>query len=438
MNSLGIDIGSTSIKSAMLDLDALGISEPFSTPFPSPRSGLPKGHFEIPISEIHEAVLSHVNYWLKSDPSISSLFISSQMGGVVVGEVYISWRDLRSTQTLSDGSSYLDQVKDRLGTELLKSIGNELRAGSTTTLLYALRLSDVLPCGANFTTLGSAISAQLTLSPPQVEHSEAIGVWDFASGDWNHQVFEALDLHSLVFPKVVTNRTPIGEATVGNSQLDVYAAVGDHPCSLLGVGVQDGELSINVSTGSQVSRLTRNVELGNWQTRFGLDDRYINTVTHLPAGRSLEAIVSLLESASSISRSEIWNRIALAVERGEDTELAVDLAFFDGPLGNHGSIDNITVDNLTLGELFRASFRNMAANYKKISQQLDSQESWNSIVLSGGLTQRFPYLKKQIASCFAQPIREVPEGEDALLGLLHHANLTLNPQKNSGFQRVEA
>ena len=438
MKSLGIDIGSTSIKSAMLDLDALQISEPFATPFPLPRSGSPQGYFEVPLSEIHESVLSHITHWLKTDPSIGSFFLSSQMGGVVVGEVYISWRDLRSTKKLSDGSSYLDQVKDRLGAELLKSIGNELRAGSTTTLLYALRQNDALPCDANFATLGSAIAAQLTMSPPQVEHSEAIGVWDFASGDWNHQVFEALDLHSLVAPKVATNRTPIGEVTIGNSQLDVYAAVGDHPCSLLGVGVQDGELSINVSTGSQVSRLTRNVELGNWQTRFGLDDRYISTVTHIPAGRSLEAIVSLLESASSLSRSEIWNRIALAVEQGEDTELAVDLAFFDGPLGNHGSIDNITVDNLTLGELFRSSFRNMAANYKRVAHQLDSQGSWKSIVLSGGLTQRFPYLKKQIASFFAQPIREVPEGEDALLGLLHYANLTLNPQKNSWIQRVES
>ena len=54
------------------------------------------------------------------------------------------------------------------------------------------------------------------------------------------------------------------------------------------------ELSLNISTGSQVSLLTETPLPGNYQTRPYFAGRFLNTITHLPAGRSLNALVELL------------------------------------------------------------------------------------------------------------------------------------------------
>jgi hypothetical protein len=101
--------------------------------------------------------------------------------------------------------------------------------------------------------------------------------------------------------------------------------------------------------------------------------------------------------------------------------LECDLSFFAGPLGDTGRIEGITTENLTVGNLFRAAFRNMAANYSLCAARLDPGRSWKRLALSGGLTQSVPVLRELIQQQFSAPIREFPEGEDVLNGLLRVA-----------------
>ena len=47
MHVLGLDIGSSSIKAAILDVDSGSIHDLAQLPFPQPLAGRPAGHFEI-------------------------------------------------------------------------------------------------------------------------------------------------------------------------------------------------------------------------------------------------------------------------------------------------------------------------------------------------------------------------------------------------------
>ena len=106
------------------------------------------------------------------------------------------------------------------------------------------------------------------------------------------------------------------------------------------------------------------------------------------------------------------------VATSTETDLHVDLAFFEGPMGSRGEIDNITVDNLNVGSLFRAAFDNMADNYEVSASRLAPAEDWNGLVLSGGLVGNCEILRRLIVERFDCPVRLSEMSEETMEGLL--------------------
>jgi hypothetical protein len=81
-------------------------------------------------------------------------------------------------------------------------------------------------------------------------------------------------------------------------------------------------------------------------------------------------------------------------------------------------IGNITVDNLTIGTLFRSALRSMAANYETCAARLFPVRDWQRIVLSGGLPQRVDVLRAFIGERLPGPQRMSAAAEETLTGLL--------------------
>jgi sugar (pentulose or hexulose) kinase len=210
--------------------------------------------------------------------------------------------------------------------------------------------------------------------------------------------------------------------TCGGTKLKSFPAIGDHQTALLGAGVEVGDLSLNISTGSQVSQITPTLMLGPYQTHCYFHGGHVNTITHLPAGRSLNVLIDFLTElsrAAGVKIDQPWKHVNELVSRVDEATLSARLSFFSGPMGDVGSIENITVDNLTVGQLFQASFRNMAENYRHCADLVCPQGHWPRIVLSGGLTQSAPQLRRQIQKLFPQANSfESAEQEETLMGLL--------------------
>ena len=124
MTALGIDIGSTSIKGAVLAGDSrhgtiAGLVEKVA--FPGPVAGLPPGHFEVEPSLVLDATREVLGNLLRRAPTVSRLYLCGQMGGAVVcsgGGLplcrYHSWRDQRTTQDNGAFGSLLQVVEKRL------------------------------------------------------------------------------------------------------------------------------------------------------------------------------------------------------------------------------------------------------------------------------------------------------------------------------------
>lgn len=428
MNVLGLDIGSSTIKGAVLDLRQGAVRNIVREHFPHAIAGLPAGFYEIDPLAVATAAARVIDRLVHAEPSATALFVTGQMGGIVLvnrtGDPvtnYLSWRDQRSRERHPSGVSYLQAIRARWTDREFAELGSELQAGSATSLLFWLAEQRQLPPNVIPATIADFAIARLCQTLPRMHSTHALGLLNLSSGTWHTTALAALGLVELAWPELDELQGPIGTWESSGKRLPCYVALGDQQCALRGAGLQEGELSLNVSTGSQVSRRTSSLELGPYQTRPYFDGAYLNTITHLPAGRSLNVLVDLLTElarAHGVTLDKAWDYIAKAAAGADGGGLACDLAFFAGPLGDRGSVRGISTENLTVGNLFHAALVNMADNYAACADRLWPDRGWKQIALSGGLSQSLPVLRTLIEQRFAAPIRESVATEETLLGLL--------------------
>lgn len=428
MNFIGLDIGSSSIKGAVLDLDSLTVGKTARVNCPEPIAGLPPKHFELDPLTVVEATRLVLAQLLDAVKECAGIVSCSQMAGVILADPvgnpltnYLSWRDQRVLERHPSGEgSYYEVLQRRLGESAMQRLGHECKLGSSPSLLFWLGEQNRLTANAIPLILGDFVWMRLCSAEAVTEYTNALGAMNLQTRHWYREAFEKLGLAELQWPRLCDPYQAVGELVVDGKSIPCHCSVGDHQCALAGTLLRPHELSINASTGSQISLLATGYAAGDYQVRPYFDGQYLNTLTHLPAGRSLNVVVDLLSelaNSQGIILKDPWPYIARAAGEAE-TDLTADLAFFAGPMGERGSINNITVDNLNVGSLFRAAFRNMAENYHACALRLSPGRNWSNLVLSGGLIQHCDVLRELILSEFDRPYRVCTTSEATFTGLL--------------------
>lgn len=427
---LGIDVGSTTIKGCALNVDRGVVENVCARPFPEPIEGLCKGRFEVDPEAAVEAARELLVELSKTVDRYEGVFFCSQMGGLVLTDAnnrpltnYLSWRDQRSLEPYKQGGvSFLETLKSRIDPVDFARIGAELAAGSELSLLFWLSATDSLPKnGAYALNLGDYVVARLCHTTPKTEYTLALGAVDLLTRDRPYALYRRLGLDRVGRPELVDYAEPAGSITLRGRSTPCFPAVGDHQTALWGAGAIEGELSINISTGSQVAMIEPKPKLGRYQTRCYFGGGYLNTITHLPAGRSLTALIDLLCELAIADGSAIrdpWSIVDRAAAGVRETEVDVSLAFFAGPTGDRGHIKNLRLENLTVGDLFRAAFKNMVDHYERFASRLSPDRKWSGIVLSGSASRRLPTLTRMIEERFRLPTRVAAATEETLTGLL--------------------
>jgi sugar (pentulose or hexulose) kinase len=336
----------------------------------------------------------------------------------------ISWRDERGMMPHPSGEgSYFDVFSKRISMEHKEELGNGLRAGTPACFLFWLAEQGKLEPGLIPLSIPDFVLHALCGAAPSVDltNGMAYGLLNLKKLDWHYPAIGELGLPRLRWPLLRKHGEVVGHLKVGQRTVPCYTPVGDYQCAMVGALLTTDELSLNISTGSQVSRLTPELRLGDYQSRPFFDGKFLNTFTHIPAGRSLNLLLELLTELAKgegVCLANPWRYVEQQVTEIEHTDLLVNLHFFASPYGDHGTISNISGANLTIGHLFRAAFTNMADNYLKCAFHLWPERSWRNLVFSGGLAFKLEVLRAIIQKQFQTDYRLAPCSEDTLLGLM--------------------
>ena len=433
MQAIGVDVGSSSIKGAVLDLATGTVNGSVARPFPAPIGGLPEGWVEIDPRLVGAAVDEVLSILRDQCPTADRIYFSGQMGGVILLDDqarpltnYLSWRDQRTLDPTESGESLLERIRTAWESSGdLAGLGNELQAGSASCLLAWLQARNKVPRGAVPSSIADYVIARLIGHPIAMHGTQAIGLIDLTKDQWHRPALESIGLDRLRLPELSLTEASVGSAIIAGRRFQLFGSYGDQQCALRGAGLERHELSLNISTGSQVSRRVPAFQAGNYQSRKYFFGDYLDTVTHIPAGRSLNVLIDLLTElarAEGVALKDPWEAIQRKVDEVIETDLEIDLAFFRSPVGNQGQIVGITTENFHVGALFLAAYRAMAENYAKLAMRFSGSD-WKAVVLSGGLTQKAPRLRQLIEQRFSPPLRE-SVGEETLLGLLDIARAT--------------
>jgi sugar (pentulose or hexulose) kinase len=267
------------------------------------------------------------------------------------------------------------------------------------------------------------VLANLCGAPVTTELTNAMshGLLNMETLDWHHDVIARLGLDQLSWPPIRAYGEVAGWLPTDTRPVPCYTPVGDAQCALVGALLQEGELSLNISTGSQASLLKPRLEFGDYTTRPFFDNRYLATITHIPAGHALALLVKLfseLAVAEDLKLADPWPYISQAAARVGPTRVRANIAFFYSACGDQGEFTHLREEELTVGHLFRAAFQNMADNYYACAERLSPGRAWRSLVFSGGLVQKMDVLRAIICDKFQVDYRLSPSAEDTLVGLL--------------------
>jgi len=434
MNFIGLDIGSSFIKGAVLNLETHQLQQIHRQPFPNSIVGLPPRHFEVDPQQLVQQVRSVVEDLHTVAKNCAGLLLCSQMHGLVLTDSswqplsnVITWRDQRTTLPhFGRDKSIYEMMLEQITNEEQRQLGGGLRAGLPIFTLGWLAAHDKLPAGNVIPmSLPDFVLAQLcdsALSPGiEPTNAAAHGAYNIETADWHHPVIERLGLGNLQWPPMRTISDVVGVATINGKSLPCHAPIGDHQAALAGAFITDRELSLNIATGSQASLLANEVRYGEYEIRPFFDGQLLNTIVSIPAGRSLSLLVNLLTElarAEGIVLADPWATIGASVDAIEQTDLSVNMDFYAGTTPSLANISNIRGDNLSVGHLFRAAFQRMADDYTDCAKRLSPDDEWERIVFSGGLAQKLVSLRELILAKFDHEYRICQSTEDSLLGLM--------------------
>jgi sugar (pentulose or hexulose) kinase len=428
---VGIDLGTSFIKGAVLHPGSRSIEHVRRIPFPEPLPRLEPLYCEFDPAWILAATRTLIEELAALAIECDGVVMCTQLGSMLMmnsrGEVvsnFFGWQDQRALEPHPSGAgSYYEVLQKRIGAEHRREMGNELPVGSPLSFLFWLAEQGKLEPGLIPVSLGDFVLSALCHAPPSVEPTVAMTyeLLNLSTVDWHFEVIEKLGLSGVRWPIFRKQGEIAGTMSIGGASIPCYTPVGDYQCALLGSLLSEDELSLNISTGSQASRIVAGLALGDYQTRPYFDGKFTNTITHLPAGRSLNVLIDLLTEITQkqgVVKVDPWSYIAEAAAAVKHTDLQVNLNFYPGPRGDRGSIANISEKTLNVGTLFRAAFENMAENYYASALRIWPDRSWRRIVFSGGLALKLPLLRQIIQEKFQAEARVTPMTEDTMCGLL--------------------
>lgn len=426
-------MGSSFTKAVLLDLDSESVVAHCSRPSAQRIASEKLLRYEIPAKRLVENVKNLIDGFAAEYDDIAGVILSTQMHGFIYSvpgreDVYVSWQDMRCTEKLpGSGKSDLSYLSEQISKDDMEDNGVYLKPALAMCNLHAwFRQVPELPRNGRLYTLGSYIIWSLTGNNIcHASNAAPLGLMDVRHRRWNRELIKKLEMEEIQLPHLAQEDFMCcGEYRSGQNLMRVYPDYGDMQVAALGSYIRQNDVFVNLGTGAQVIRFAECFQTGNYEVRPYFEHTYLNTISNMPGGRNLNVLIRFIQSViaevtgQSVSEAEIWSHIK-ANRAQEDSQLLVKTAFYQNPFfQDGGAIMGITQNNLSLGAIFAAAYRDMAQTYWHFIHELGgSADDICRIVCGGGVSWKNPELVQTIASVSLKQTVLSPIPEEALNGL---------------------
>lgn len=445
---LVVDFGTTSTKSALVDLDT-GVFSHLRRRPALPATAARPGRHEVSLEAIRrrfDEVCADA-WGAASGAGFSGIALCSEMHGFALLSAdarspltpYMSWLDARALEPVAGAASTYDLVRQRLGDDFRRLTGMRPRPGFPLLNLIHCARSQSLPARALVVSLPGwlALAAGATGAP--VEHPTILAGMAFYDVAAQRLGPELLDLAGQLGGLRPVLGEPAPEGTVAGhwhspeGPVPLYVGVGDHQCSVLGAGVTGpGVATVNLGTGSQVAVVDPAPDPALFEHRPYFDGLSLAAVTHIPAGRALDEMIGFLQRVAALGASlaappaappaaDFWRALAdLTPGDLESASLDIDLALFEGARNFRGGgrIGGILEGSLTPRNYLASVLAAFTRQYAEVLDLFDPARRLERVLLGGGIARNLPHLAAILAEVSGRKqVEPAAPLDESLLGL---------------------
>lgn len=425
--SLLLDFGATRLKSALCGSDGKLFAVQSRPSTPALRK---ESRVEIPLSQLWQDFQSVLQEY-DQIAHYERVFICSQMHGFVLTDgqnhpltEYISWQDERALRSTNEGSrSSWEIFSNEFAQDYKEITGMRLRAGFPVVKIFdflrshsyrhvrVLSLPEVLCLNGE------------TCNKVHITMAASSGCIDFETQLPNPQILDFIESQTnarIEFNQITQHIEPAAWFTLNGRRITLYTGIGDHQCAVYGAGNTLETLSVNIGTGSQVSAVCIQAPATlDTERRHFLNGLQMQTITHIPAGRVLAALIAFYESMSG--KTDGWEHFTMAGNTISSANLPeFNLALFDdawsGASTPKGSVTNLTLQTLTPQHCWEGLFHSFANQYIQALALLESTGR-NQIILSGGKLAKNIFLADYFRKTLSKDVQITPAAEETLVGL---------------------
>ena len=441
MYFIAIDVGSSYIKSVLLNLDERLIVEEAKQATPSKKASPNPRVFEIPMKEIYQTVEGIIAGYCTRYPNVEGVLFSTQMHGCVYSDpaygedIYLSWQDTRCLdEKPGTRLSYMEYLRTLFPAERMQSTGVEIKPALALCNLYVLleeRKFQISPA-ATLYTLGSYLIAGLTgRNICHIQNAAPMGMVNLEKAAWRDDILLEAGMGTIAMPEIVTGFESCGTGHIAGTSFAVYPDFGDQQMSVLGCFANAGDMILNIATGAQVILLQQGFRLGKHEIRPFFEETYCNVVSRMPAGRNLDVFMEFFReiaekvSGTAFTRDEVWSRIQEFMTLEDTQGLQANISTYELPhqLAD-GSISHITHYNLTLQNTLSALLQDMGRVYARYIGELCGEEGLKGrLIFSGGAALNTPAIMRAIEREIAMVSEPAPLKNEVHAGMFRAAQL---------------
>ncbi len=409
MKVIGIDIGTTSVSSVVIDSE--GCLQLASKTLANDTAIVgEKWQNMQDADKIYEKCASLVKEYKDSWPDISRIGITGQMHGMLYIDEnglavspLTTWQDERGNQVQENGKTYVQELKEMTGYSMATGFG-------LTTHVYNQK-NGLVPAGARYlVTIMDYVAMRLCGNTRPVTHpsnAAGFGLFDLEKCSFDYDACRRAGIDTALLPEVSTGEEFVGETDDG---LAVMIPIGDNQAGILGLVQDEKDIVINVGTSSQISMITTSLpKVRQLEYRPYVNGKYLVLGAGLCGGISFAMLNGFFRMAAeglgyTVSKDEIFQFMTVEAEKAYENGGELEVCTrFRGTRENpslRGSVDRISMTNFTPGELTLGFYKGVLTELHEAYLKMERESEEGKLLLCGNALRNNALLRQLCKDLF--------------------------------------